>query len=1265
MSGSQKFLSRNRAPRVQIEYDVELYGSIKKVQLPFVMGVMSDLSGKSPKPSVAERAFLEIDADNFDDRMRSVAPRAQFSVPNTLTGEGSLSVDLTFEKMSDFGPEALAARVDALRPLLEARTQLSNLMTYMDGKSGAEALIERILADRGLLKALAGTGEAAPDVAGVLSDLASQAPADVEGDDGGRDRTLSDLTAKGSPEVPSEPAVEDVLSALNQPESVEEDSSADDALAALRAAPVPEEEPDDESDGILSGLARQATAETGDVPAAAADILAGVPRTSGDVAEDKTDDTLSAVAPAPDEKPVGRSIEDVLSGIEATEIPSAEETQDDVLSRLQSAPQTDAGESDGVDDILKGLGPVDEAQGNPEDDLDDILAGIADPPAAETVGSSIDDVLSGIEASEVDVADDLNLSATDIGSVRETAPLQDRLADASDEDNDLDALPAGMDADAGGPAETEVAAAPDPEPEDDLDALLAGMDADAGGPAETEVAAAPEPEDDLDALLAGMDADAGGPAETEVASAPDPEPEDDLDALLAGMDADAGGPAETEVASAPDPEPEDDLDALLAGMDADAGGPAETEVASAPDPEPEDDLDALLAGMDADAGGPAETEVASAPDPEPEDDLDALLAGMDADAGGPAETEVAAAPEPEDDLDALLAGMDEDAGGPAETEVASAPEPEPEDDLDALLAGMDADAGGPAKVAAASPQERPQSGFGVLAAPRPSAEALDRKKFRMAIFGDFSGRSARGVIETGAALANRRAIKLDVDEIDEVIEGFGTTLMLPLAADGISVAVPLGELDDLHPDELFENVEIFAALAGLRQQLKTGSMAEKATERLLEWSRQYSTPVAVPRRSAATSVPADRRLSDFQALIGDTKAALSRSSPVDDLIARIVGPHIVKAPDSGVAPMLAAVDAALESAMCLVLHHPEFQAVEAQWRSLDLLARRIETDEKLEIVLFDVSAEELAVDLAAGSDLAQSGFFGLLNSALDPETGDGGFSALFGLYGFEETPPHAEILGRIAKVASFVDAPFFGAMSPAFLDVPMEERHPLVAQAWDRLRALPEAAYVGLASPRFLLRLPYGAKSEPISAFPFEEFNVRTGLSGMLWANPVVLVAILLAATFKKDGKSMSLGSLMTLGDMPFHYVSDRYGDQVALPCTDRNMTQDAAQQALARGYMPVLSPKGRNEVRLGSFRSLGGSEIAGPWGAAAPKPTGDGGGGGLSIEMEIAAPAEAAPDAEASLDELLAGFSGGPAPSDDGGAEDMDPELAALLEGL
>ncbi|MCR8723324.1 type VI secretion system contractile sheath small subunit [Frigidibacter sp. ROC022] len=157
MASSQKFIARNRAPRVQIEYDVELYGAEKKVQLPFVMGVMSDLSGKSeePLPGVADRKFLEIDVDNFDDRMKSMKPRAAFSVPNTLTGEGNLAVDITFESMDDFSPAAIAAKVEPLKKLLDARTQLSNLMTYMDGKTGAENLIAQVIQDPALLKTLA------------------------------------------------------------------------------------------------------------------------------------------------------------------------------------------------------------------------------------------------------------------------------------------------------------------------------------------------------------------------------------------------------------------------------------------------------------------------------------------------------------------------------------------------------------------------------------------------------------------------------------------------------------------------------------------------------------------------------------------------------------------------------------------------------------------------------------------------------------------------------------------------------------------------------------------------------------------------------------------------------------------------------------------------------------------------------------------------------------------------------------------------------
>jgi type VI secretion system protein ImpB len=153
---SQKFIARNRAPRVQIEYDVELYGAEKKVQIPFVMGVMSDLSGKPEEPlaPVAERKALEIDVDNFDGRLKSMKPRAAFTVPNTLTGEGNLSVDITFESMDDFSPAAVARKVGALSKLLDARTQLSNLLTYMDGKEGAENLIAKALNDPALLQSL-------------------------------------------------------------------------------------------------------------------------------------------------------------------------------------------------------------------------------------------------------------------------------------------------------------------------------------------------------------------------------------------------------------------------------------------------------------------------------------------------------------------------------------------------------------------------------------------------------------------------------------------------------------------------------------------------------------------------------------------------------------------------------------------------------------------------------------------------------------------------------------------------------------------------------------------------------------------------------------------------------------------------------------------------------------------------------------------------------------------------------------------------------
>lgn len=164
-ASSQKFIARNRAPRVQIEYDLETYGAEQTINLPFVMGVMADLSGNPEEalPAVGERKFLEIDVDNFDERMKSAKPRVAFQVPNTLTGEGNLNVELTFESMNEFSPAAVARKVDALNKLLTARTQLANLMTYMDGKGGAEELVAKLLKDPALMQALSAAPKADED----------------------------------------------------------------------------------------------------------------------------------------------------------------------------------------------------------------------------------------------------------------------------------------------------------------------------------------------------------------------------------------------------------------------------------------------------------------------------------------------------------------------------------------------------------------------------------------------------------------------------------------------------------------------------------------------------------------------------------------------------------------------------------------------------------------------------------------------------------------------------------------------------------------------------------------------------------------------------------------------------------------------------------------------------------------------------------------------------------------------------------------------
>lgn len=1296
VDSAQKFIGRNRAPRVQIEYDVELYGAEKKVQLPFVMGVMSDLAGKSkaPQPSIADRKFLEIDVDSFDSRMKAMAPRAAFTVPNTLTGEGNIAIDLTFESLKDFSPGAIASRVDSLRPLLEARTQLQNLMAYMDGKTGAEELIEKILHTPALLSTLAqGAAASDADQASALDSLRGQALAEVAEEDPSSD-VLAALSASAPTPKVLDDGVSDALASLsaNAPaETVGPEAATDSALAALASAASQEAAPGHDGEAALAALRDlEPVAEEG--PDETANALEDLAR-FGDALQDQERPSNEAILQdlaetAAPEISESDQVADILSGLETAD-PDPVEKEDDlteVLGSLEQAPPPEqAAEEDGSDEVLTDLAALEVAPAPEEEDLAAVLGDLAAAAPEDESGEDSDlaEILGSLEVAEPEPSAEVEEALADVLASVPQSPTADGEQDA------LADILGGLDLDD----------AAEQTPEDaDLQDLLGEMstspqDASDDAVALDDVLAGLEPTaeqtqtdggNDLDDVLSGLAAD------VPVEDATDTSDELSLEGLLSDLD--QGGDSSADAA---------DVDSILADLesDADHGDRAEgveaslTELLGGADSS-EEDLDASLGASET---GPSASEDAL--------DLDDILGDLSA---GPDDSPGGVEPNENDALDDLLANLDGDDMGSELADGAGGLGLQDDlSDLDDLLGDLETDA--PLVDTAEIPQQsqtetlaglaEPVFAYGTISAARPE---LIRKRFRIALFGDFSGRASRGQIEIGEALARRPAILLDPDTLEEVIEGFASELILPIGREDGGISVKLKEFDDLHPDELFENVALFSELVGLRDQLQSGVTVDHASRTLAAWAEKHGTPVRAPKRSSpSNAIPADRRLSAFQQLIGDRDNSLREASPIEEMLARVVGPYIRALPSPEVPAMQAAVDAALSDAMRLVLHHPEFQALEAQWRALDLIARSVEVDDSLEVVLYDVSAEELAADLAAQDDLTGTGLTRLLTEEpMDPDLGRGGYSALIGLYGFEETPPHAELLGRIARVAAHVDAPFFSSLSPEFLKTAKKDRPVLVGNAWDTLQQMPEAGHLGLASPRFLLRRPYGAKSNPVDAFEFEEFTEGEGLKGMLWGNPAVLVTILLGRSFKENGASMQLGSIMSLGGMPYHTVKDRFGDQVALPCTERNIDLDKIALANERGLMAVSAVKGRDELRLTSFLSVAGSEVLGPWsgvpapapspadprektGIAPAAPTEDAPAETSDLEPDdldlsdlglddlgLEDPAPGSGDAVADdgdlddLDALLAGFSVD-TPSDEDDEEEMDAELAALLADL
>ena len=485
--------------------------------------------------------------------------------------------------------------------------------------------------------------------------------------------------------------------------------------------------------------------------------------------------------------------------------------------------------------------------------------------------------------------------------------------------------------------------------------------------------------------------------------------------------------------------------------------------------------------------------------------------------------------------------------------------------------------------------------------------------FRVLILGDFSGRANRGLFEPGGALAGRRPFLVDRDNFDEVLAKLGVEVHVRIGGnDGTPVAIRFSELDGFHPDQIYEALEVFRSLRQTRQKLDDlGTFAATAAE--MGAFKKDVPPIE--KRTPAPELAGLTTGSLLDQIVDETEDQVpgartsSATSKWDVFLQEIVKPHLVPKEDPQQAEVLAAVDVSISELMRTVLHDPDFQAIEAAWRAVHFLVSRLETDTQLRLYLLDISKAELAADLNAAEDLRVTGIYRLLVEETVETPGGEPWAVLAGNYAFDRTREDAELLGRMAKIAGMAGAPFISAAHAHLLgcesltETPDPDDWQQLAneegnEAWAALRRLPEAIYVGLALPRFILRLPYGEDTDPTEQFEFEEMAPKTVHEHYLWGNPAFACVYLLSEAFSRYGWDFRPGAVQDIVGLPLHIYREE-GESRIKPCAEVALTKRAAERILEKAFMPLLSFRNQDTVRLARFQSLADplSHLMGRWG--------------------------------------------------------------------
>lgn len=469
---------------------------------------------------------------------------------------------------------------------------------------------------------------------------------------------------------------------------------------------------------------------------------------------------------------------------------------------------------------------------------------------------------------------------------------------------------------------------------------------------------------------------------------------------------------------------------------------------------------------------------------------------------------------------------------------------------------------------------RLQFDFSPTPRPRPRE---GHSPMRLLLLGDFSAKPAG----ERRPLAERQTHRVDVDSLDDVIRKLGPRVNVAGAE------ISFESLDDFHPDALFARVPVFASLRQMRQRLMDPARFAQAAAEL---GSAAPLPANAPGAAPGGVPDAVGDSGDLLAgLLGGRPAAAAPVAPaaqavagVDAFIRTLIAPHIVPDRRSQQASLVASVDNATAAEMRALLHLPAFQALESPWRGAQWLISSLELDEILELHLFDVSREELLADVVASQgQLAQTGLHRALADRWRNVPGEHGWTAVTALFSFGPSDTDIGLLAALGLLAAQAGGPLLAAGDPS-----LALGDAATLAGWQSLRQSEAAPFIGLAAPRVLLRLPYGKRSDPCSAFAFEEFPGSPEHSHFLWGAGSLAIALLLGRAFTQRGWDFEPGDEREIGDLPaFHFTRD--GESELQACAESYLGEEAGQALLAAGLMPVLSHKNCNAITLPRFQSI------------------------------------------------------------------------------